>query len=308
MFPWGSPRRNGVLFRRCVAATRVRPDKGVAPSGFDWATCVSRQERQEVLATVVPKFLTFSAVLIFCDITDDDQFQGLLEIVYHMDGEQDAPPLFCVHMMPTGETVAMSTNSVERADVALVVGLQDLIVGCRRGLSLVHQCRASVCREQRVMSVLKAKLDERREALHQNSLTRFYTNAILWHDFRQRMRLAIPLVDYELEETDSDASVNGIHFGDVLMSGCWGWKRHAKFGDESECKRPAQMDWTCTACLRSGVAVRKGSVRTVEFKDDLQFGQLPVRGTARGGSTRRRRLHRRFPWQRDSVAQDYYST
>lgn len=231
---------DGVRPEDFPADAQVICTMGVSPAGFDWATCVSRRERQEVLATVVPKFLTFSAVLFFCDITDDEQFQGLLELVYHMDGEQDAPPLFCVHMMPLGETVTMSTNLVQRADVALVVGLQDLMVGCRRGLSLVHQIRASICREQRIMSVLKAKLGERRKALYQNSLTRFHINAILWHDFPQRMRLAIPLVDYELQETETEGGVNGIVFGDVLMSGCWGWMRHAKLGDEAECMKIIQ--------------------------------------------------------------------
>ena len=149
-----TPRRNDVLFRRCIAATvqeqldfmltRVRlgdsfsdaqitSSMDVAPAGFDWATYVSRQE---VLATVVPMFLTSSAVLMFGVSTDDDQL--LLEPLYHMDGEHDAPPLFCVHMMPLRKTVGMSTNLVERAGFAVVVGLLNLMAGCRRGLSIVH--------------------------------------------------------------------------------------------------------------------------------------------------------------------------
>lgn len=47
---------------------------------------------------------------------------------------------------------------------------------------------------------------------------------------------------------------------------------YASLAQASYCgKTRALMDWTCTACLRSGVAVRKGSVRTVENTDKMQF-------------------------------------
>ena len=122
--------------------------------------------------------------------------------------------------------------------------------------------------------------------MYQNSLTRFNTNAVLRHGIRQRMRVAMPLVDQELQETESDAGVNGIHFGDVLMSCCWGWMRHAKFGNESEhikiIQRPRAEELSVSSGVRTSITLQASHAAetTAELFFSLvsMFGNLSLMG------------------------------
>merc|ERR1719189_1152432 len=65
---------------------------------FRWANCTTHAERFHVWNEMMPLFGELGLILFFCDLTDDSQYQGLLELVFYIDGNRDAPPLLCVQV------------------------------------------------------------------------------------------------------------------------------------------------------------------------------------------------------------------
>mmetsp|Transcript_57677 Transcript_57677/g.100986 ORF Transcript_57677/g.100986 Transcript_57677/m.100986 type:complete len:577 (-) Transcript_57677:86-1816(-) len=187
-----------------------------------WVVAATHADRQQMLAELMPLMGSLSVIVFLCDFTDDDQFQNLLEIVYSMDADVDTPPMLAVELLPAGEVTCKYSNVVlERIDTALYSGLQDVITGGKCGLQLMHQITTSVIREQSIMNKLSLALTAKRNAKHQNSLMRYHLSMTLWHDMIQRLKLTIPLVDMNAQETQN--SVNQREFGDHFMRGCWGW-------------------------------------------------------------------------------------
>lgn len=195
-----------------------------------WASCSTRAERCRALHDVMPLCGDLGLILFFCDLTDDEQFQGLLELVFYMDGNQDAPPLLCVQVSPAGQVCAARfSRLLDRVGAAMDLGLQDVIAGGQCGQRLALQVRASVIREDAVMRRLNEEIDARRLEIHRNKMLRFHTSSILWQDLPQRMRLSIPLADLAAEEKESEAGVARRLFGEPLLRGCWGWVRQARY-------------------------------------------------------------------------------
>lgn len=231
---------NGLSVEDLPHDTQIISTLGARPpcaERFRWTSCPSRAARHRALREVGPLCTSLSVILFLCDITDDEQFQGLLEIVYTMDGDQDTPPMICVQVLPAGQVCAASARTIiDRADAAVVLGLQDVITGCWRGKQLAHQITTSIMREEAIMRKLNGEIDARRLAIHHNNILRFHISSILWHDLPQRMRLAIPLADFSIEEDEGGsaeatlAAVAGVRLGEHLVRGCWGWVR--------QCARP----------------------------------------------------------------------